>query len=315
MTSKTTPKDFFLWLGVIVATYGSVIALITLLFEYINYVFPDALAYYGDPYSGAIRFSMSALIVLTPIALGLAYLIRRTIKEEPGKADIWVRRWAIVLTLFISAVTIAIDLITLINTFLGGEITTRFTLKVLVILAVAGWVFFHFFLELKNYWVQHQKRSYIVTGLVATAVIAAIVSGFFIIGTPSEVRLVRYDVQKVSDLQTLQYQIVNYYQQKEALPETIEELTDPLSGFTAPVDPQTNEPYRYTKTGNLSFSLCATFNQESKDLEGRGPSMGRDLAYPSVGMGIDENWKHGAGETCFERTIDPERYPAFPKPL
>jgi hypothetical protein len=32
-------------------------------------------------------------------------------------------------------------------------------------------------------------------------------------------------------------------------------------------------------------------------------------------MGIDENWQHEAGATCFTRTIDPERYPVFEKPL
>lgn len=312
-SSKTTPKDFFLWLGVIIATYGAVIAFITLLFEYINYVFPDDLAFYGDPYSGAIRFSMSALIVFTPIALGLAYLIRKSIKSEPGKADIWIRRWAIMLTLFIAGLTIAIDLITLINTFLGGQITTRFMLKVAVIIVVAGWVFFHFLLELKNYWIEHQKRSHLVTLLVGIAVLGAIISGLFIIGTPGDARLVSYDMRKVQDLQTLQYEIVNYYQQKETLPESLEELADPLHGFSFPVDAQTGEPYTYTKTGDLSFTLCATFNKEAKDLEGRGPNMGRDVAYPPMGM--DENWKHAAGETCFERTIDPERYPAFPKPL
>ena len=27
-----------------------------------------------------------------------------------------------------------------------------------------------------------------------------------------------------------------------------------------------------------------------------------------------ESWQHGAGDTCFERTIDPERYPPYSKP-
>jgi hypothetical protein len=27
----------------------------------------------------------------------------------------------------------------------------------------------------------------------------------------------------------------------------------------------------------------------------------------------DSNWAHGAGNTCFEREIDPERYPPYPE--
>ncbi len=61
--SKTGPKDFFLWLGVLVALYGGISLFITLIFEYANYLFPDPLAYTGDPYSGAVRFAMSGLIV------------------------------------------------------------------------------------------------------------------------------------------------------------------------------------------------------------------------------------------------------------
>lgn len=312
-TAKVTPKDFFLWLGVIVAVYGGSISLITLLFEYINHLFPDPLAYYGDPYSGVVRFSMASVIVLIPLGLGLAYLIRKSIIEEPGKAQIWVRRWALVLTLFIAAATVAVDLITLINTFLGGEITTRFLLKVLVVFFVAGGIFLHFFADLKGYWFKYPKRAHLVSGSILTMTIAVVAAGFVIIGSPTDQRLYRFDEQKVSDLQSIQYQVVNYYQQKEEVPESLGELADPISSYMVPTDPQTKAPYRYEKNGTLSFTLCATFNKESRDLSGKGSYPERDVAYPSMGGGIDENWKHGVGETCFARTIDPERYPLFEK--
>lgn len=313
--AKVTPKDFFLWLGVIVAVYGGTISLITLLFEYINTLFPDPLAYYGDPYSSAVRFSMASVIVLVPLGIFLAYLIRKSIVAEPGKAQIWVRRWALVLTLFIAAATITIDLITLINTFLGGEITTRFLLKVVVVLLVAGGIFLHFLADLKGYWLSNMKKATLVAVSVLVLALLVVGSGFIIIGSPTDQRLYRFDEEKQSDLQNIQYQILNFYQQKERLPETLEEVQDPLSSYMLPLDPQTNAPYRYERTGALSFTLCATFNKESRDMTGRGGYPERDVAYPSMGMGVDETWKHGEGETCFTRTIDPERYPAYPKPL
>ncbi|MEA2701493.1 MAG: hypothetical protein QOE22_202 [Candidatus Parcubacteria bacterium] len=319
VTSKATPLDFFLWLGALVCLYSSVIAIITLLFEYINHVFPDPLAYHADAYSGSIRVAMATLIVLAPIGIFLLRTIRLGVMREPAKAQIWVRRWALILTIFVAVAMGAIDLITLITTFLGGEITMRFILKVFVVLVVSLFVGAHYIADFRGYWVTHPRRAALVGAKAGILAFIVVVAGFFIIGTPSEMRLMRFDEQKVSDLQGIQWQVLDYWQSKQKLPTSLAGLSDPLSGSIVPVDPESNEPYRYEATGKSSFRLCATFNQSSPDTAGKGayPSMGygegMDMSYPS--MPANENWSHEAGETCFERTIDPERYPPYPKPL
>ncbi|MEK7080033.1 MAG: DUF5671 domain-containing protein [Patescibacteria group bacterium] len=315
-TSKTTPKDFFLWAGAMIALYLAVISFISLLFEYINYTYPDPNAGYADPYSGTLRFAMASLIVLVPTTLVLLRLIRGTLLKEAGKAMIWVRRWALVLTIFVTTVTVLIDLITLVNYFLNGEVTMRFILKIVVVLLVAGFVFMHFLADLKGFWITHPKRANLVALAAGVVTVLAIVAGFFIVGTPAAARDTRLDIQRTNDLQNLQSQVVNYYQQKEVLPTSIDQLKDPLSSYqSVPVDPVTGATYTYEKTGTLSFSICADFARDGKDLKGRG-AYGRDVAvsYPSYGgMGVDENWQHTAGHVCYARTIDPERYPPFPK--
>lgn len=308
--AKTTPKDFFLWAGAVIALYGSVLSLIALLFEYINRAFPDPLAYAGDPYGGAVRAAMAGVIVLMPTTLILLHLIRKTILEHPGKEHIWVRRWALVLTVFIAVAVMLVDLITLITTFLGGDLSARFGLKVLVVLLVAAFVFMHFLADLKGYWLKNAKKAGLISSAVLAMALVTVVAGFFTIGTPGEIRKLRYDEQKVSDLQTIQYQVVNFYQQKGALPETLAQLDDPLSGFATPTDPQSGSAYAYRTTAPLSFELCAAFNAPTPDTAGTG-AYSRDLAYPPAGM--DETWLHQDGETCFARTIDPERYPQFGK--
>lgn len=321
ITSKATPLDFFLWLGALICLYASVTAIITLLFEYINHAFPDPLAYYGDTYSGSIRLAMATLIVLAPIGVYLLRTIRLSVMREPAKANIWVRRWALILTIFVAVAMGAIDLITLINTFLGGEITTRFLLKVFVVLLVSLFVGAHYIADFRGYWVTHPRRAALVGVKAGILAFAVVIAGFFIIGTPQEMRMLRFDEQKVSDLQGLQYQVVNYWQQKQTLPASLDALADPISGYMIPLDPQTNTPYRYETTGKNSFTICATFNQESVDMAGKGayPSSEYgyrgDMAVNYPGMLMNENWQHGAGETCFERTIDPDLYPAYPKPL
>ncbi len=310
-TAKTTPKDFFLWLGALVALYGSVTAFLTLVFQYINYAFPDPLAYSGDPYGSGTHVAMATLIVLVPLALVLFRIIRGTIQNEPGKAQIWVRRWALVLTLFVAGAAVAIDLITTLTTYLGGEISERFALKVAVVLLVALGIFLHFLADLKGYWVAHPKKGNAVGVGVAVLVLATIISGFFIIGTPEELRGLRYDAQKVSDLQNIQYQIIYYWQTKGELPANLAMVADPLSGSMIPVDPITGEAYGYTVDAALTFTLCSTFSAPTRDTAGQGSYPGRDIAYTSWGPQPDENWKHPAGAHCYERTIDPERYAPF----
>ena len=307
---KVTPKDFFLWAGAMVALYGSVISLVTLLFEYINYSFPDPLEYYVDPYSGGIRFSMTSLIVLVPVTIILLRLIRTDIAHEPVKSELWVRRWALMLTVFVAAAAVVGDLITLINYFLGGDLTTRFILKVVVLLLVAGGVFLHFLADLRGYWKENPSRAQQVGIGAGALVLVAIISGFFILGSPMEMRLVRFDAQKLSDLQNIQWQVVNYWQQKEKLPASLEELMDPLSGYTVSIsDPQSGELYGYEATGRLNFELCANFNKEGGDPYSTPRPV---TAIPEKGFESD-SWQHVAGEVCFERTIDPERYPPFSK--
>lgn len=312
---KATPRDFFLWLGAVIALYGSISSFIALLFAYINRAFPDTLAGYADPYGGDVRFFMATLFVLAPTAIVLLRIIRRTIEADSTRATVWVRRWALVLTIFIAGATVLIDLITLINYFLGGEVSSRFLLKIAVVLLVALGVSLHFLADLRGYWMLHSRRAQLVGIAAGLVALLSIVAGFFIIGSPQEVRMLRYDQQKVSDLQSIQYQLLNYWQQKEALPETLAEANDPLSGFAMPTDPQTGAQYTYIVTGDTSFRLCADFNLPTPDTAGQGEFPRHDIAYPSFGMPLDENWQHGAGQACFERTIDPERYPPFDKPM
>lgn len=306
---KITAKDFFLWAGAIVAFYWSIIAFIFLIFDYIDYVFPNVLGYYpADPYQSGISTEMASVIVMFPLYLFLARLIRRDAARDPSRREIWIRRWALILTLFVAGAAIAGDLIALLTTFLNGEaLTAAFLLKALVILFVAAGVFLHFIADLNGYWDAFPlRRRYVGIGTGVLAIIA-IVSGFFVVGTPAQARLARFDAEKVSDLQIIQSNVITYYQAKQALPATLDDINTSLSYGPLPTDPQTGEPYGYEKVGALSFKLCATFNAESRATQN---IYSEPRAVPVGGkVGVPDNWQHGSGLVCFERTIDPSFYP------
>ncbi len=310
---KVTAKDFFLWVGAMVAFYWSVIAFILLTFAYINYAFPNALNYYPvDPYQSGISYYMASIIVLLPLYMFLMRLIHADISRDPSRKEIWARRWALILTLFVAGIAIAIDLITLLTTFLSGEaLTVAFLLKVLVIFLVAAGVFMHFISDLRGYWDMFPLRKRAVGIGVTILAIVTIAAGFFIVGTPWQARLARFDVQKVSDLQNIQSQVVYYWQAKQKLPKVITDLNNSLSYSPMPVDPQTGETYVYEATGTLSFKLCATFNRESR-MNQAVPTEVRMMPVPAGGKGMmQDNWAHGVGDVCFDRAIDPSFYPSL----
>lgn len=305
--AKATPKDFFLWAGAMVALYGGVIAFISLLFQYINYAFPNTLSYYNDPYQGGVAYAMASLIVLAPVFLILMRTIRRSIERDESRSEVWVRRWALFLTVFIAGVTIVIDLIVLLTTFLSGEeLTASFLLKVAVVLLVAAAGFMHFLADIWGYWVKNPSYARYINWATGLLVVLTILSGFLIVGSPQEARMYRLDAQRVSDLQSLQYQVLYVYQQTEALPQSLAALNDPLSYYTVPLDPKTGEAYEYRATGVRSFELCATFDLASRV----APSGYTTPARPGA---AEENWMHAAGTHCFERIIDPALYPPFSK--
>lgn len=302
-TTKTTPKDFFLHLGTIVALYVSVTSFLALIFQVIDYKFRDNLYGFYDPYASGMKISISSLVIMFPIFILLSWLLEKEYSKFLEKRGLGVRRWLIYITLFIAGLTLAIDLIVLINTFLGGEITTRFFLKVLFVFIVAGAVFGYYIFDLLRG--VGEKKNIVKTFVwaAAIAVIAAIVGGFIFVGSPGSQRAVRMDSTRVNDLETIQSEIITFWQSKEKLPAKISDLKNSVSGFVPSVDPENNNPYEYKTTGQNSFELCANFTTENKN------NLNVEYGAPNY------NWQHGKGRFCFERTIDPELYPPFQKPI
>lgn len=316
-TQKTTAKDFFLYLSALITLYISFGALLTLLFNYINYLFPDILSdryYYADPYSAAVRLSISLLLIIFPIFIGLAYFINKDLRAKAEKRDLWVRRSASYLTVFLAAAIVAGDLITLLNTFLNGEITTRFILKVLAVLVVAGLTLWYYILDIRGRIIESPRLAAVFRAVAIILVLGSIIGGFLAIGSPQTAREARFDQQKIADLQNIQWQIVSYWQTKQHFPKSLDELADPLSGFNVPKDSQTGEPYGFELGEGYAFKLCATFNKESETRKYPEPAYPVGVGGDGLGKGgiivpEDQNWQHPAGRFCFGRVLDPERYP------
>lgn len=320
---------FFLSLGLLIGLIASVVSFLNLIFESLDKKFPDVLNatyQYGNFYYdyNGIRNALATLIIFFPVFLLVHYFWNKHIKKGLGEFDEVVRKWLIYILLFLSSLVVVIDLITLVRYFVAGEITSRFIYKVLAVLITALFVGVYYIFELQN-----KKKIYgMPVGISASIkssilVILVIIFAFSIMGSPKNQRLNRLDDRKIADLQTIQYQVINFWQQKQKLPVSLEELINPLSGFYLPVSPEIDKgilyEYKLVDEKNLTFALCTTFNLPIQkgwpevDYARPEPFYSKDIAvssYPYQG-GINESWDHEAGYKCFERTIDKDLYPPF----
>ncbi len=307
MPAKTGPKVFFVHLLTFGLLYVFSISFIGLWWQYINIKFPDLLQNFADNGYGydQLRLPMAVLIIVFPVLVALARMTTREIAADPSKKDARIYRWLVYLTLFMSAVTVIVDLVTLLYNFLGGDLTIQFVLKVCVVLAVALGIFGYFLWHLRSDVSQTSKKRHTILWASVAVVILSIVMAFFIVGSPAQQRALRFDQQRINDLQNLQYQILNYWQQKRELPATQAELVNYFTGFVPPKDPRTLLPYEYIIIEKGSFKVCATFEKKGTVQSYDSMPYVDSMAFP----GKVTVWDHGIGRTCFDRTIDPELYP------
>jgi len=309
---RNLPRDVFLHLFAMVALYWVAISFITLCWQYINYFFPDPLLmrYAGQFYAGPIRFAVASLIIIFPLFVLTSWYLNTIYRRDVSVRESKIRKWLIYLTLFVASMVIMGDLVMVIYSFLGGDTTIRFLLKSLSVLVVSGAIFGYYLDDVRRNQPSPAAKHVAITS--SLVILGMVIGAFFIVGSPMQARSEQFDQQRVADLQNIQWQVVNYWQSKEAMPSSLADLSDSISGYTAPVDPETGNAYEYRvkNAAGLNFELCATF-----DLEYIGGLDGRKSmpAYPVYDGMASQNWDHAAGRVCFDRTIDRQLYPPMVK--
>ncbi len=307
ITQKQLPRDVFLYLLNIITLGMASINFGVLLFQFINIYLPDVLDRYtsANAYDDSIRWAVATLIIIFPVYAWTMRFLDRDVVANPEKKELKVRKWLLYLAVFITALIIIGDLVAVMYTFLNGELTARFAAKVGVILLIAGSIFYYYLNTLRDH---HQAALKFLAKATITVVSISMVAGLFIAGLPQNRRIQQIDEQRVGDLQNIQNQIVYYWQAKQKLPTDLNDLKSDINGVTIPTDPETKQSYDYAVLGALKFKLCATFKSD-----GTVSDVSRPI--PVSIDGTTENWSHGVGNVCFERTIDPDRNPPLGKPV
>jgi len=305
--SHADAKSVLLNFGIIIALVSVYSSFLSFVFKCLNTVLPDALEntyYYSISWQdSAIRWSMAVLVVGVPVYSILSWVANKNVYSLAlaGSERSSGRKALGAIIVFLSSVTVITNLITLVYFFFGGEITTRFILKSLVTLGSAGGILWYYIYDIRRDPSVRSNVAKIGAVIVIAVTLVAVILGFVVIGSPVTARYQKLDQARVSNLQTIANDVLNYWQSRAVLPQTLSDLEYQYSRI--PVDPETKAPYGYKVIDQSRFSLCTTFRTFSV---ANRPGV-YDYSYSGSGVGI-KDWSHEAGEKCFEGYIDPAVY-------
>jgi hypothetical protein len=294
-------RSALLYLTYIVTLYTSIWAVTSILFSTITKAFPGTQNYYGD-FGSPISWPSALIIVIFPIFLFVTRFVNGLEDREVATRKVRSIRNIIYLNIFLSALTLASSLITVLYYFFSGQdFTTAFVLKVITVIVIAGLVFGYYFQELRNTLTGQGRKIWAIVG--GLFVLSSLILGFVVFGSPRTQRLYRVDNQKIASLQRIQDGVLRYWQSKDVLPLSISAMN--VSFFNSyeqlPLKDDENKVFTYKVTGTYSFDLCAEFNLDA-------PLGWGNASYPSRVGDSFSNWTYKKGQSCFSRTIDPEVY-------
>ena len=295
-------REAFLFLISFIALYISAFSFGILVFAFIDKFMPDPLSY-GEFFPRGLTTALASLIIAFPLYLFMMWRLATAATKDPERRQSKVGKWLTYITLVVAAGIIIGDLIAVLSGLLGGELTGRFMLKALTILAITGSIFGYYLWSLQKEEKEKDEKGKRAatqekpmwakgfTGVVVAAVVLAVIYGLFQVGTPAQQRLLQFDERRVGDLESITYAIDSYWDRNQALPDALEQLHDSRYYYVqSVVDPKTGDPYEYRALDADSYELCATFETDSKAQE--SPSFAR----PPFSL---ENWQHGVGRACF----------------
>jgi hypothetical protein len=145
-------REAFIYLLLFATLYISAISLNAAVFKLIERAFPDPAdrSYMLQSAEDTLRWSIALLIIASPIFLWMNRLVARAVTGDPAKRASRIRKWLTYLTLFGAAMVLIVDLATLVYNLLGGDLTSRFLLKVLTTAIISGAIILYYLWDVRD---------------------------------------------------------------------------------------------------------------------------------------------------------------------
>ncbi|HUY40499.1 MAG TPA: DUF5671 domain-containing protein [Candidatus Dormibacteraeota bacterium] len=217
---------------------------------------------------------LASIIIGFPIFMLVSWILARQTARRPEELDSGVRKWLTYVALVIAAIALLSDAVLFLQSFLTGNLTVRFALQYMVLIVVAGGIFWYYLRSMRA-WERRGNDNTFFGAFALTAVIAALAVGFGGVGAPAFERQLRMDEQRVSDM----YAIATAINTRGNAPASLAELAPPASRLR---DPATGAAFVYARKNAQWYDVCATF-----DTSNVGQVNGNDP------------WAHPAGRYCY----------------
>lgn len=297
---KRWPRHLFIHLFAATTLYTAFVGALTFAFECIDMAFGPA--NFGISGHDSICWGLALMTVFFPAYAWAWSVIEADLADNPEQREHWLHTAPSYATVLLASWLILSDLACLVYYSMNGELTRPFILKIVTALVLSGVVLCFYLYTLRGKDASRSTMSLIsrtAVGIIGAAVLA----GFIVAGWPGKARRAKADVARLEDLQEIQDHIMKYWETKAQLPSSLNQLTDSLSSFVPPRDPDSKKYYGYRLISPTSFQLCADFGTRSF----KEPHPARQ--WPGYGD-LGPEWNHDSGHFCFVRTIDPSRHPA-----
>ncbi len=141
-----------------------------------------------------------------------------------------------------------------------------------------------------------KKRDIAIVAGLTVVVVAVLIYGFSLSGSPLRLRDEKFDQTRMSNFSELSNTIDSYVNENKKLPPTLGDLPSYSASFTH--DPQTGTLYEYTITGTSTYTLCTTFALSSADEHDNYFYYSAPTPYGSAPS------KHAAGHDCLSYSVN-----------
>ncbi len=280
-------KDAFLYLLAFLTLGTWAIQLGSLLFSVIESAYPNPALDSANvtAASRGMADDLAGIIVAFPVFLVVTWGIVRSVRRQPERLESPVRKWLTNIALVITASTMIGDMATFLAYFLRGDLDTRFILKVVTVLVIAGGILAYYLDSLRRDSVSPvRNRLFAAAALLLVGLGVAV--GFAHLGSPTLQRSTSEDARRLFDLSSLAQALHNGWlgrgQGDFIMPATIQDLQNAGLSGGAITDPESRQPYAYAPLGGTAYRLCASFS------------------WPSP-YEVPAQWRHTAGFYCFTR--------------
>lgn len=296
MEQQQNAKFAFYYLLSLVALIFMALSTGMIIFQTINKYIVDILDQFAGQYlSDVLKFAISAIVISAPIFYVLLWQIHKSLFSGALDKESGIRKWLTYFILLISSIVMIGWLIATINSFLNGDLSTKFILKSITAILISAAIFTFYFYDIKRKDVLGKKdniiRAYFYASLAVVVVV--FITSLFIVDSPTETRNRKFDILILDNFNAIDSAINQYYIDKKKLPDTLDDLKADYSFITDETlkNKATGVRFDYKKPEANKYELCATFLTNNVDI--------KDVSF----YGYKESWPHESGYQCLSQKV------------